>query len=69
MPSTLKIAPASSKTKRSHLPVTMDILAGDAPAKQLARGCAARIMTGAPIPTGATAVIPVEDTDDALAKG
>ena len=51
------------------LPVTMDILAGDAPAEQLARGCAARIMTGAPIPAGATAVIPVEYTDDDWQKG
>ena len=28
-------------------------------------GCAARIMTGAPLPAGANAVIPVEDTNEA----
>ena len=46
------------------LSVSMDILAGEAPTGLLERGSAARIMTGAPIPPGATAVIPVEDTDD-----
>jgi len=45
------------------LKVTQDIRAGDAPDKTLQAGEAARIMTGAPIPPGADAVIPVEDTD------
>ncbi len=51
------------------LTVSMNILAGDAPSAELAPGNAARIMTGAPIPAGATAVIPVEDTDDDWQKG
>ena len=51
------------------LAVAMDILAGSAPAGQLKRGQAARIMTGAPIPACASAVIPVEDTDDDWQKG
>ena len=51
------------------LPVVMDILAGSAPSQQLQPGQAARIMTGAPIPAGANAVIPVEDTDDDGVKG
>ena len=51
------------------LRVTMDIPAGSAPIEPLQRGCAARIMTGAPIPAGANAVVPVEDTDDDWAKG
>ena len=51
------------------LTVTMDIMAGSAPVGQLEPGQAARIMTGAPIPAGASAVIPVEDTDDDWAKG
>ena len=51
------------------LSASMDILAGDAPSATLAPGSAARIMTGAPIPAGATAVIPVEDTDDDWQKG
>ena len=51
------------------LPVTMDIPAGSAPSQPLKRGSAARIMTGAPIPAGANAVVPVEDTDDDWGKG
>lgn len=51
------------------LPVSMDILAGSASDGKLKSGTAARIMTGAPIPRGATAVIPVEDTDDDWSKG
>lgn len=45
------------------LRVVMDIPAGTAPTAALAPGQAARIMTGAPIPEGADAVIPVELTD------
>ena len=44
------------------LTVVMDILAGRAPTGKLERGQAARIMTGAPVPAGATAVVPVEET-------
>jgi molybdopterin molybdotransferase len=51
------------------LSVTMDIMAGSVPVGQLEAVQAARIMTGAPIPAGATAVIPVEDTDDDCSKG
>lgn len=51
------------------LTVAMDILAGSAPQVALARGEAARIMTGAPVPPGATAVIAVEDTDDDWQRG
>lgn len=36
--------------------------AGDAPGEMVALGQVARIMTGAPIPPGATAVVPVENT-------
>lgn len=45
------------------LQVVMDIPAGAQAAHPLQTGQAARIMTGAPIPPGADAVIPVEDTD------
>ncbi len=45
------------------LSVVADIPAGSAPTVTLAQGQAARIMTGAQIPVGADAVIPVEDTD------
>lgn len=40
-----------------------DIKAGDMPTKTLAPGQCARIMTGAPMPEGADAVIRVEDTE------
>jgi molybdopterin molybdotransferase len=45
------------------LTVVMDIPAGVAPPQVLGRGEAARIMTGAPLPDGADAVVPVERTD------
>jgi len=60
---------AASLANPATLPVVMDVLAGSAPSGQLQRGQAARIMTGAPIPAGANAVIPVEDTDDDWLKG
>jgi molybdopterin molybdotransferase len=43
--------------------VVADIPAGSHPTVSLAQGEAARIMTGAPLPAGADAVVPVEDTD------
>ena len=45
------------------LPVVADLPAGAPTIVTLAPGSAARIMTGAPIPPGAEAVVPVEDTD------
>ncbi len=60
---------AASQSHPIALPVVMDILAGSAPSGQLQRDQAARIMTGAPVPAGADAVIPVEDTDDDWVKG
>ncbi|HET6735428.1 gephyrin-like molybdotransferase Glp [Mycobacterium sp.] len=45
------------------LPVAEDIPAGRTDPLTLKPGTAHRIMTGAPVPTGATAVIPVEATD------
>ncbi len=60
---------AASHANPATLPVVMDVLAGSAPSGQLQRGQAARIMTGAPIPAGANAVIPVENTDDDWLKG
>ena len=48
-----------------HLPVAEDIPAGRTDPLTLKPGTAHRIMTGAPLPTGATAVIPVESTNAA----
>jgi len=47
-----------------QLTVVMDIPAGVTPVRGIGPMQAARIMTGAPIPEGADAVIPVEQTDD-----
>src|SRR3972149_4740320 len=44
------------------LEITEDIKAGDMPRKTVQPGQCARIMTGAPVPEGADAVIRVEDT-------
>ena len=46
-----------------RLSVVADIPAGSAPAIFLAPGQAARIMTGAQVPDGADAIVPVEETD------
>ena len=53
---------AAAASPRS-LRVVADIPAGSHPVVSLAQGEAARIMTGAQLPEGADAVIPVEDTD------
>lgn len=53
---------ASPDTPRT-LKVVADIPAGHPVEVTLRSGQAARIMTGAPVPSGADAVIPVEDTD------
>src|SRR3989338_1352543 len=51
----------------TNVPATLEIIedikAGDMPTKTLASGQCARIMTGAPMPLGADAVIRVEDTE------
>jgi molybdopterin molybdotransferase len=45
------------------LPVAGEVAAGDTREHQLAPGSCLRIMTGAPLPAGADAVVPVELTD------
>jgi molybdopterin molybdotransferase len=45
------------------LSVSADIPAGTISVKPLLPGTAARIMTGAPVPEGADAIVPVEETD------
>jgi molybdopterin molybdotransferase len=56
------VTDVSSDSPRS-LRVIGDIPAGSHPTISLSKGEAARIMTGAPIPDGANAVVPVEDTN------
>jgi molybdopterin molybdotransferase len=61
------VADASAE-RPVHLPVVGEIAAGQTQIFAMSPGTAVRIMTGAPIPTGCTAVVPVEDTDDGVAK-
>lgn len=56
------VARASSQTPVS-LPVLGDIPAGATTRMHVPEGSAARIMTGAPTPTGADRIVPVEETD------
>ena len=58
----------ASPERPVHLPVVGEIAAGQTQIFAMSPGTAVRIMTGAPIPTGCTAVVPVEDTDDGVAK-
>jgi len=54
---------AASQTQPVTLAIVDDIPAGHVTTKILQPGDAARIMTGAVLPMGADAVVPVEDTD------
>ena len=51
------------------LPVTLDLPAGSASGQRLPVGSAARIMTGAPMPGEADAVVPVEETTGPEGEG
>ncbi|WP_448315314.1 molybdotransferase-like divisome protein Glp [Streptomyces sp. CO7] len=51
------------------LEVVGDVAAGQAPGLKVGPGQTARIMTGAPLPPGAEAVVPVEWTDGGLGGG
>ena len=51
-----------------ELPVIGYVQAGALPDRDLEPGSAIRIMTGAPIPPGANAVVPFEDTDEVERK-
>ncbi len=53
----------ASEAHPAVLPVTTDVPAGAANLVALEPGTAQRIMTGAPVPPGADAVVPVEATD------
>jgi molybdopterin molybdotransferase len=50
------------------LPVIGDVVAGSKTRSGMGPGLAMRIMTGAPMPAGADAVIPLEDTDRGVAR-
>jgi len=61
----LKAATADSPLT---LPVVGDVLAGTRSVSGMGPGLCMRIMTGAPIPPGADAVVPLEDTDGGVAR-
>lgn len=58
----------ATRAAPTALDVVMDIPAGSAPDGVVGARQAARIMTGAPMPAGADAVVPVEDTDNHYAQ-
>lgn len=55
---------AAGRDTAVTLRVLADIAAGTMPEVSVTAGTAVRIMTGAPLPEGADAIIPVEDTDE-----
>ena len=59
---------AASRDEPVELDVSEDIPAGRTDAPVLQPGTAHRIMTGAPVPPGADAVLPVESTDGGLVR-
>ena len=58
----------ASEASPVTLSVIGDIAAGDPGAHGIRPGLCARIMTGAPVPGGADAIVPVEWTDGGAAK-
>lgn len=61
------VADATEQTP-VHLPVVGEIGAGNAQLLALSPGTAVKIMTGAPVPAGADAVVPYEWTDRGVAQ-
>ena len=57
-----------SKSSPKVFPVIGEVAAGAMPHKELEPGTAIRIMTGAPLPKGADAVVQFEDTDEGTRK-
>jgi molybdopterin molybdotransferase len=57
----------ASESSPARLPVVGDIAAGSQAAYTVQPGLSVRIMTGAPVPTGADAVVPLEWTDGGIA--
>lgn len=61
------VAPATEDAP-VRLPVVADVAAGSTAAIRLRAGFCVRIMTGAPVPPGTEAVVPVEWTDGGVAR-
>jgi len=58
----------ASKSSPKNLTVVGEVAAGSMPTAEIEPGTAIRIMTGAPLPEGADAVVQFEDTDEASRK-
>ena len=58
----------ASESSPRYLVVVGDVAAGSMPAQEVKPGTAIRIMTGAPLPEGADAVVRFEDTDEVNRK-
>jgi molybdopterin molybdotransferase len=58
----------ASESSPRYLVVIGEVAAGSIPAKEVRPGTAIRIMTGAPLPEGADAVVRFEDTDEVNRK-
>jgi molybdopterin molybdotransferase len=56
----------ADRTSPKRLQVIEDIPAGKEPTRSLGENQTSRIMTGAPLPDGANAVVPIEDTNQYL---
>ncbi len=54
----------ASEASPRHLTVVGEVAAGSMPTKEVGPGTAIRIMTGAPLPEGADAIVKFEDTDE-----
>jgi len=65
----VRVADVASATEQEpvRLPVVGDIAAGSQSAYSVQPGLSTRIMTGAPVPAGAEAVVPIEWTDQGIA--
>ncbi|MEE8464862.1 MAG: gephyrin-like molybdotransferase Glp [Dehalococcoidia bacterium] len=58
----------ASQENAKNLQVIGTVAAGQMPDKTIAPGTAIRIMTGAPVPSGADTVVPFEETDEVQRK-
>jgi molybdopterin molybdotransferase len=58
---------SASESNPVQLPVVGDIAAGSRPTYTVQPGMSVRIMTGAPVPSGAEAIVPLEWTDGGIA--
>ena len=58
----------ASESSPRYLVVVGEVAAGSMPTKEVRPGMAIRIMTGAPLPEGADAVVRFEDTDEVNRK-